>query len=303
VSFREESVRFNEKIMKNILSLPTKVRQLAKVRGKHTAVTLKYWVNITTYSLLRLGMGLRYGNAQAIKRVKERNLQWTGFPFNLNNEVLKNPELGVWLEPKSISWAEGCVEENDMPREWFRINKDDVILEIGAHVGYYTVPLTQKVGRQGLVVAIEPSPSNFRQLLFHLGSNKVENCIPIRAACWKETTPIWLELSEFSEQHHVETQATSSSVQVYGVTVNGICDAIGLLRVDWIKLDVEGAECEVLEASSKVLERFQPTLLVEVHGTWDRLLPLLERLGYQAFDLRGDPNSHSRGHILAKPLS
>ena len=63
-------------------------------------------------------------------------------------------------------------------------------------------------------------------------------------------------------------------------TVDDLVQGLSLNRVDWMKLDVEGAECEVLEGSREVLSRLQPTIFVEVHGTRSELNRLLGAVGY-----------------------
>jgi hypothetical protein len=52
-------------------------------------------------------------------------------------------------------------------------------------------------------------------------------------------------------------------LEVNGVTVDGLVQGLGLARLDWMKIDVEGAECEVLEGARQVLQFFE----IEVHGT------------------------------------
>lgn len=87
------------------------------------------------------------------------------------------------------------------------------------------------------------------------------------------------------------------STEVPGVTIDGWVQGLGLRKVD-----VEGAEWEVLEGAREGLRGFRPTLLVEVHGTWDRLTALLEEAKYTISKAERDPvHSEGRGFILARP--
>ena len=289
--------------MKKIpLSAAGKVRRLLSLRGRYLTITLKFYINFAVYAGLRALLLLRYGNAGAVKRIRERRLMWTSFPFDLNNEALWNADIGAWLDPNGVLWAEGWAEEGDMPQEWFSIEDKNILMEVGAHVGYWTVPIAQQVGRDGLVIAVEPHPENYKKLLLHLGFNRVNNCIPIRAAAWNQTGPIWLEASDHSEQHHVGDKSVAG-FSVHGITVDSLSSMLGLQRLDWIKMDVEGAECEVLEAARDTLSTFRPTLVMEIHGTWKRMFHLLKELNYDVVDQRGNPEVDWRGHILAKPAA
>ena len=62
--------------------------------------------------------------------------------------------------------------------------------------------------------------------------------------------------------------------------VDDLVQGLSLDRVDWMKLDVEGAECEVLEGSRDVMSRLRPRIFVEVHGTRSELNRLLGAVGY-----------------------
>lgn len=152
------------------------------------------------------------------------------------------------------------------------------------------------------MIAIEPHPDSFRYLLRNLSVNGINNVIPIRAACWNRVEPVTLT-GDAPERHRIiNLQAPDlESVKANGVTVDGLVEGLGLVRVDWIKCDVEGAECEVLEGARLVLRRFRPTLLVEVHGAWERLTALLGEVGYCVEESKLDRPLGRRGFIRARP--
>jgi hypothetical protein len=82
-------------------------------------------------------------------------------------------------------------------------------------------------------------------------------------------------------------------------------DLVGKLalgRVDQVKIDVEGAELDVLEGSRKTLTQFRPHLFVECHGTFSDVVAWFERQGYSMRRHQKDPH-HGEGFewILAVP--
>ena len=65
------------------------------------------------------------------------------------------------------------------------LKHDDVVVDVGAHVGIFTLKAAREA-EDGLIVAVEPDPGNFRLLVRNIRANGLENVIPIRAALWKE---------------------------------------------------------------------------------------------------------------------
>ena len=85
------------------------------------------------------------------------------------------------------------------------VKPGDVFIDVGAHIGIYTVMMAKRVGKSGLVIAVEPSLSNFRVLCLNLMLNKVSNVvIPIRAAAYSRTTMVNLYIGEDSSTHSIK---------------------------------------------------------------------------------------------------
>lgn len=91
---------------------------------------------------------------------------------------------------------------------------------------------------------------------------------------------------------------------VLGVTIDELVDSLGLPRLDWIKMDIEGAEVEALKGAMKTLSRYRPTLWIEFHNT---LLELKELLAEAQYEIRGEIHSEptpylwEHGYLWAVP--
>jgi FkbM family methyltransferase len=275
-------------------------RDFLKIRGRNLRDTLKILFNLSVHVVLRVGLQTRFRNRSDVIRWIEGHpeVYWTRFPFDLEGTILWNPWLYAWADPLSFHWCAW----NDFPEDWFNVQEGEVVLDVGAHRGYWTLLVLRF--RPSLVVAVEPIPENFGYLIRHLGINGVRNCIPVRAACWNRVEPVRLEGSHEEPERWTAKGMTKSGreiLEVNGVTVDGLVQGLGLTRLDWIKIDVEGAECEVVEGARQVLQSFRPTLLIEVHGTWPRLTSLLKEVGYVIEQVAEDPVHPSyRGFIQAR---
>jgi FkbM family methyltransferase len=164
-----------------------------------------------------------------------------------------------------------------------------VFLDVGAHVGHWSLRLAEKASQ---VIAVEANPATAATLRRHLAMNAIGNVEVVQLAAWDES--VWLALEDPNEQ--VEGGSTRTlPVEVSGWTDdNGIPlvkaerldEAFpGLDRLDLIKLDVEGADIHALRGMAGLLERFRPALFIECHDIYgyyarEDLEQALADLGY-----------------------
>lgn len=126
------------------------------------------------------------------------------------------------------------------------------ILDVGANVGLFTVEAADKVGPDGLVIAVEPEPSNLLALRIRARGNS--NIIPIAAAIWNRPTTLDLYRSSNSLWHSVKPKKRTKvkeeskldTIKVSCTTVDRIAKAFLNGHVDVMKISVEGSEVEVL---------------------------------------------------------
>lgn len=151
-----------------------------------------------------------------------------------------------------------------------------VFLDIGAHHGYYTLLASRKVGPTGLVLAVEPSRRERRKLRLHLQINRCKNVrIEGRALGEAEGTAS-LYLVQGTEtgcnslrRPDVEQKIESVTVQVE--RLDRVLQDHQIERVDFIKMDVEGAELSVLKGAQELLSRRpRPVILSEVQDVRSR---------------------------------
>ncbi len=144
------------------------------------------------------------------------------------------------------------------------------ILDVGAHHGFYTLLASLKTGPTGRVLAFEPSPRERAKLVRHLRLNRRANVKVFDRALGSAEGAAELFLVDGTEtgcnslrRPNVVQPTTAVSVRVD--TLDGCLASEGIAKADFVKLDVEGAEIEVLKGAVNMLERRpRPVFLCEV---------------------------------------
>ena len=157
------------------------------------------------------------------------------------------------------------------------------ILDIGAHKGFFAL-YVRALNSEVPVYAFEPEEANFRALKEHLELNKIQNVFPKNSAVAKEEGMAVLHVSDDSHNHSlVIVPGTVNDRKVNAVTLERIVSK--LPHVDLVKMDIEGAEYQILEnAPDSVFEKCSAFIL-ETHEYNDSmravtLKTLFEKKGY-----------------------
>ena len=148
-----------------------------------------------------------------------------------------------------------------------------VVVDIGAHVGYFTLIAARQVGPAGKVYAFEPDPDNYSTLLKNIEANAYDNVVADRKAISDNVGTSQLHLvatgsGRHSMYHHGLPER--GSIEIETTTLDSTFDDLDWPNVDLIKIDVEGAEVSVLDGMTRLLEKpaklnliveFMPSLL------------------------------------------
>lgn len=177
------------------------------------------------------------------------------------------------------------------------LRRDMTVVDVGAHHGFYTLLAAKRVGWNGRVVAIEPSPRERARLEKHLRLNRCSNVELVPSAAGEDPGEADLFLVDGFQDwcNSLRPPATAEPVKTIRVQVRRLDDILSELeitKVDFIKLDVEGAELSVLYGAMKLLnQKSRPAMLVEVQDVrtqrWGyaarEILQFLIRMDYQWF--------------------
>lgn len=144
------------------------------------------------------------------------------------------------------------------------VRSGDVVLDIGANIGYYTLLFASRVGLAGHVYAFEPDPENFGLLRRNVELNGYENVTTVEAAVADERTTLTLYLSDESKAHRIyDAGGGRGTATVEAVQLDGwFAEQGDGLKIDVVKMDIEGAEGLALAGMRGLLARTRPRLLV-----------------------------------------
>jgi FkbM family methyltransferase len=167
------------------------------------------------------------------------------------------------------------IHEDDIIKR-FTPKEGDIVVDIGAHIGLYTIISSKRVGANGKVVAIEAHPGNFEMLNSNIKLNQLNNVIPLNYAVYSKETKVKLYLpsgeSGFTKYNTIMPNWINTREKFVEVNANTLdyllqLNEIRQEEVNWIKIDVEGAEFEVLKGATNVLSKSKDiAILMELHG-------------------------------------
>ena len=171
-----------------------------------------------------------------------------------------------------------------------------VVVDIGAHVGYFTLLAAKCVGSSGTVYALEPEPNNFALLTSNVERNGYYNVLPVQQAVSNFRGPTNLSVSNLDNGSHSiyinSDRPSSGNIIVQATTLDIFLEELGWPTIDFVKVDVEGGEMAVLEGmnqffdrspSAKLVLEFCPFLLQSAGVKPNDLLDKAMSLGYTGY--------------------
>ena len=182
------------------------------------------------------------------------------------------------LDPK-VSWA---------ARRFIR--PGDVVLDVGANLGLMSLRMAQGAGRGGIVHAFEPNPRlvDFLRATLRANPGLAIRLHPVGLGRSNGLLPFHVPDGNAGKGSLVLPQGGGRVLTVEVRRLSDYCREAGIDRVDFIKMDVEGVEADVLEGGAEVIGRNRPrAILFEENrrGGEPASFLILRRLGYRLFAL------------------
>jgi FkbM family methyltransferase len=157
---------------------------------------------------------------------------------------------------QQLLWLQG--ERYVKERALFKalIHPSMTIVDVGANIGYYALMFSSLLHDNGMIVCLEPDPDNLRELRTNISRNRLDNIVAIR--------PVAAGASDGTAMFEAGSNGRivpEGSIEVPIVAI----DSLGLPKVNFLKIDVEGYEGSVLDGARKTIEQDRPTLFLELH--------------------------------------
>lgn len=214
---------------------------------------------------------------------------YKGVYSSIKEEELVKTPMGPYIY---VRWWD-CVERGCALGAWERrymdlfcskIKKGDVVVDVGAYIGIFSLLASERVGDKGCVYAFEPVPSNYERLIRNLKVNHAENVkaynfglsdknetlsfsvpreIPAEASLYQSN------VTEISKGIEIQKDIVKMGLKPFDQFYN----EQGLNKVNIVKIDAEGAELKILTGMKNALKSNDLMLFIEIFP------PLIERIG------------------------
>ena len=191
--------------------------------------------------------------------------------------VLSGPARGVRLEvgPSSPRWLSGRIEAAVQREYAALVGPGAVVYDVGANIGFYTLLAARLAGPPGRVVAYEPNPVNAAVL--RRNARSAPAVLVREAAVAAGTGPRGLQTSASLTSRLTDDPG---ALRVACTTIDAEV-AAGVPAPNVVKIDVEGAETDVLAGMQATLAQHRPVLLIELHGRNAEVAAALAAAGYE----------------------
>jgi FkbM family methyltransferase len=155
------------------------------------------------------------------------------------------------------------------------LQADSVILDVGANIGFWTVPMALMLNAEGRVHAFEPLPGNCNRLRENIRLNGVEHVVHIHEVGLSDK-PATLEVSLREDFAHGSGTGNAAIViderdrqfrctTIDVDTLDRVFDSLDIPRLDFVKIDIEGHEDKCLAGAGSVISRFRPIMVIEIN--------------------------------------
>lgn len=190
----------------------------------------------------------------------------------------KGYKFTVRASPQSLFYFSGRFEPSVTDLYCSLLKEGMTVADVGASTGYYTLLASKIVWGTGLVLSFEPEPHRFRELVDNILINECNNVKPFKLAISDKEGETEFELLD-ALGYGCVVKARKSVEKRKRIRVKTATLDSFKKDIDLVKIDVEGAELEVLRGMRKILSRGKVKIICEVHP--DRL----SSLGYSIKDV------------------
>jgi FkbM family methyltransferase len=207
-------------------------------------------------------------------------------PFRLIGDIIiRNSKIKVFdviyvlADLSSLNVISPKYESPVLKKLMSLVNENSIFIDVGAHIGKHSLLLAR---RAKLVVAIEPDPISFGALKRAIMINKLRKIVALNVAVSDTDGQCFFYMHRSSVASSIKvSQGSFKTIFVKCMTLDSIAKTLKL-GVDVIKIDVEGAEVEVIKGAKNLLTQHKPKLIMEVwEDNFNNVIDLLEGLGYK----------------------
>lgn len=225
---------------------------------------------------------LRFLVWKLIRLLKLQNLKvkfWKNRYFYINHDSFQS----MWLMYNYIvDWEEFLFTH-------YYLRENSIVFDIGANMGFYTIWMSRSIGIQGQIHSFEPDTKNFNRLSQNISINQFNGqFIPNNDAVSKKNGKMKMTIGFDGENHLVDSNFGGSSSIINVVCLDDYCNQRNISRIDFIKIDVEGFELDVLKGGINLLTQKNVDViqlelnraLINSGTTQQEIISFVDQIGY-----------------------
>ena len=223
------------------------------------------------------------------------------FYYNLNKnkdvnfDVVKNENSELVFKTcykdmtfNTVDALYSIVDDFDYYQHFYKIKENDIVIDAGSNVGNISLLFSKLVGKNGIVYCFEPDKFNEEILKknFSLNSDFFYNWIVCDFLLWKENTELNFQESGTVSSSAVWFTDKENSTLKKAVSLDNWYKTQNLKTINYIKMDIEGAEIEALEGCIEIIQKFKPDFaiasyhIVNNEPTYIKLESFFKKINY-----------------------
>lgn len=199
---------------------------------------------------------------------------------SIKQEILVKTPLGPYIYVNYCDHVEREIANGTYEKKYVnffcsKVKKGFVVVDVGTYIGYFSLLASERVGDKSCVYAFEPVPRNYTRLLRNLRANHAKNvkAYNFGLSDKNETLPFFIPKRNPAESSYLQSSATEivkgikvekDSAEVLLKSFDQFCMEQGLIKVDVIKMDAEGAEMKILKGMANTLKSNDLLLFMEI---------------------------------------
>jgi len=218
--------------------------------------------------LVQILKKLRVHTIEKLSR-KRQHAQLKKFKHETVSEVVfEGTQINILIKPNN-GWVDNYIFLNSVHEpDILKIIKDnlkegDVALDIGANIGQHTMFMAKFVGEEGSVFAFEPLESNVDSISKSISLNNAKNIVLENMAVGEGDGVVEMHIPENANDRSSRKLVGVKSDTKQQVKMIALDKYFGDKKIDFIKIDTEGFEPEVLTGAKKLISKHKPIILLE----------------------------------------
>ncbi len=217
------------------------------------------------------------------RMVSGRNIiPFENFPFEI---TVKNSD-GIFVT-RGKSDVDIVSENFEKPlRDIFKSFDQGTFVDVGSNIGKYSIMISKQLSGKDKIVSIEANRKNFITLKRNLDLNGCKNVIPVEIACWNKKYKLKLYDHDKPGKFSL-TEKSKIFLHVDADKLDNIIKKLNVTNIGLVKIDVEGAEPNVLDGMHNILKKDRPRIIFE---SWNKkhfndCKSILSKYGYNLYQL------------------